>query len=690
MLPLIGSIITISIGFIIVYSDKKSSLNKIFFLISACITIWLFGTFMMFLNRDNIEAVIFWDKFIYAGVVFVPALLYHFGLEIMKKRRDVILYINYIISFIFLALSRTSYFMDGVYYYRWGVHTQAKIMHTVFLIWFFMIVIVWAYRTFIYYRSLKSELLRQQLNYVILASAIVLIVGPIAFVPAYGIEIYPFSHMSAVLFISILAYSIIKHRFMSVKFVLKDSIVFIVSMITIGAIVFTLKYIIDYYFIKLFFWNDFLIILFAIALFPYLKRYFTTLANKYFFSSLYNPREITRKLNKKILSTLNLNELVNHVFTSLDLAFHPKNIGLLKTAKKNNFTFLYTKNFSISSENIITFSKNTLTKYLKTNKPIISEEYKNFAKNPDKELIKFFDKFKIELLMPLTIKNKLIGVISLGVKSSNELYSNVDLELIELVAGIVTSALENASLYEDLIEKNKNLNELLEMKSDFLKVVHNQLNSPLSLIQYSLDAGEKNEIPFNESLVIARKGLERMNNTLSDFWIAYDVEGDKLKMNIDVVDIETLINEVIDDKSKIQSKKEGVKIIINKSNFVLAPVLCDQDQIYHAITNLINNSIYYTHKRTVTVSYKKITKNNKNYLKILLSDTGVGIDEEDKKRLFKKFSRGSKASLLRTNGSGLGLYVSKKIIEANGGELKLENSIINKGSVFSFTLPLLN
>ncbi len=691
ILPLIGSIITISLGTLIVLSDKKSNLNKIFFLITACITIWLFGTFMMFLNRDNTIGVIFWDKFIYIGVVFVPALLYHFGLELMKRKNNILLYLSYIISFIFLGISRTHYFMDGVYYYKWGVHTQAGIMHTAFLIYFFIIAIIWSYQIFFYYRSLKSEYLKQQLNYVIIASAIVLLIGPIAFIPAYGIEIYPFSHISAVIFVSILAYSIIKHRIMSVKFVIKDFSVFLASIFVVSILILLLKYLVSQYFIKLYFWNDFLIVLFAVALFPSLYKYFTTLANKYFFFSLYNPREITKKLNEKILSTLNLNELINHVFTALDTALHPKNVGLLKAEQKNNFLYLYTKNFKISNEININFDKKVINTYFKKNKPILTEEYINFNKdNINEELLSFLNKYEIDLLMPLNINNKLIGIISLGKKKSKELYSTIDLELIEIIAGLITSALENASLYEDIVEKNKSLNELIEMKSDFLRVVHNQLNSPLSLIQYSLEAGEQNEMPFNESLIIARKGLERIKNTLSDFWIAYDLEGGKLKMDIDIADIETVVRDAIDDRSKVQLKKDKKKIILNKPSFVLTPVKCDQDQVYHAITNLINNAIFYTREGTITISYKKISKDKKNYIKILISDTGVGINDDDKKRLFKKFSRGSKASLIRPEGSGLGLYVSKKIIEANGGELKLENSSIDNGSTFSFTLPLLN
>jgi len=87
----------------------------------------------------------------------------------------------------------------------------------------------------------------------------------------------------------------------------------------------------------------------------------------------------------------------------------------------------------------------------------------------------------------------------------------------------------------------------------------------------------------------------------------------------------------------------------------------------------------------VKVYFKNI---NNKFLKVFVEDTGCGIDEEDKGRIFEKFIRGQRAIQERPSGSGLGLYIAKNIIEASGGELKLEKSEVDKGSTFSFTVPI--
>jgi len=128
-------------------------------------------------------------------------------------------------------------------------------------------------------------------------------------------------------------------------------------------------------------------------------------------------------------------------------------------------------------------------------------------------------------------------------------------------------------------------------------------------------------------------------------------------------------------------------IEIQKSNFQIPIVWCEAKQITHVISNLLDNAVYYTEKGGVTVSYE-LTGEDKEFLQINIKDTGAGISEEDKQKLFQKFSRGKHASGLRPDGSGLGLYIAKKIVESGGGKIWVESAGVGKGSTFSFTVPV--
>ncbi len=242
---------------------------------------------------------------------------------------------------------------------------------------------------------------------------------------------------------------------------------------------------------------------------------------------------------------------------------------------------------------------------------------------------------------------------------------------------------------KDIKEKNEHLQELLNMKGDFLRVVNHQLNTPLSIMRSAFSMMEEDSIPIDKGMEIASKGLSRMASTISEFWDAFELEGQTIKMNIEPVDIEKIINTMIEEKKNLRlAIDRKIKIKINKPKFKIPLVLCDLKKIVHVVSNLLDNAIFYTSKGSVSVDLMIFEKNKKKYLKVLVSDTGAGIGEDDKKRLFTKFYRGSQATGLNPDGSGLGLYIAKKVIEDSGGKLILEKTKLGKGTTFSFSLPV--
>jgi signal transduction histidine kinase len=237
----------------------------------------------------------------------------------------------------------------------------------------------------------------------------------------------------------------------------------------------------------------------------------------------------------------------------------------------------------------------------------------------------------------------------------------------------------------ELEQKNVNLNKLLEVKNEFLRVVNHQLNTPVSIIKNSIYMIKSNSFPVEKGLSFIEDGVKRMEEIFTDFWKAFSFEGEGVKLNF----AETNLEEIIDKlgENAINSpivKERGLVIKINK-NISIPKVKSDPKQLLQVASNLIENSISYTHAGSVTIYFEKP---NEELIKVLVEDSGCGIDEEDKGKLFEKFVRGQRAKKERPSGSGLGLYIAKKIIEANGGELKLEKSEVGKGSTFSFTVPV--
>ncbi|MFA6322462.1 MAG: HAMP domain-containing sensor histidine kinase [Candidatus Buchananbacteria bacterium] len=252
------------------------------------------------------------------------------------------------------------------------------------------------------------------------------------------------------------------------------------------------------------------------------------------------------------------------------------------------------------------------------------------------------------------------------------------------------------TLEEKVDEQTKYLKELLEMKTDFLRVVNHQLNTPLAVMKGYFSMMEEGSCPPDKARAAIKGGLERISSTVSDFWDAYELEGEKMPMQAQATDIAGIIDNLIPEKKKLQLAVERkLKISVQKPDFLakgaseankkIPLVWCDRQKITHVISNLLDNAVYYTRQGEVTVIYELV---GKDYLKIIVKDTGAGISDEDKKKLFQKFSRGQNATNLRPDGSGLGLFIAKKIVEDNGGKMACTSAGVNLGSMFSFTLPI--
>ena len=143
---------------------------------------------------------------------------------------------------------------------------------------------------------------------------------------------------------------------------------------------------------------------------------------------------------------------------------------------------------------------------------------------------------------------------------------------------------------------------------------------------------------------------------------------------------------MIAEKRNLQYAQERkLALSVQSPDFKLPIVWCDLKKITHVISNLLDNAVSYTWKGEIVVSYELV---GDGYLKINFKDSGSGITDADRAKIFQKFSRGTGASGMHPDGSGLGLYICKKIVEGNDGEISFASEGKDKGTTFSFTLPV--
>ncbi|MBI2042469.1 MAG: HAMP domain-containing histidine kinase [Candidatus Nealsonbacteria bacterium] len=276
-----------------------------------------------------------------------------------------------------------------------------------------------------------------------------------------------------------------------------------------------------------------------------------------------------------------------------------------------------------------------------------------------------------------------IGVTALVTYNLGTRYF-VDPNTVALIVMFLTVLLFTISF--SIIRSLERIAEANRMKSEFISIVSHQLRSPLSNLKWStelLSSGRLGEIPRKqgEYLQIIEENIIRMGELVSDLLMVSRIEQGKLpleKTTFSLVDVaEQIINKI-----KPFAQASNVEIIF-EAQPNLKPVFADLSQTKSAIENLLDNAVRYTKARG---QVKIKIEQRRGGLLFMIKDSGVGIPTNDQKHIFQKFFRSANVLKHQTQGSGLGLYIVKSIIEKSGGRIWF-NSREGEGTTFWFTLP---
>lgn len=226
-----------------------------------------------------------------------------------------------------------------------------------------------------------------------------------------------------------------------------------------------------------------------------------------------------------------------------------------------------------------------------------------------------------------------------------------------------------------------------QMKSEFISIAAHQLRTPLAGIKWAIkmvidgDTGTLNE----EQQEVLRKGYEsneRIIGLVDDMLNVSRIEGERLEYKFAMNDFHPALNKVVEElRSQIENKKISLRLDVPEK---LPQVYCDKDKLTLAIQGLLENAVKYTpaygHIDVQVIPLKR-------YLKISIKDNGVGIPRNQQDKLFTKFFRADNARRLQADGSGLGLFIVKNIVDKHGGEIDFKSKE-GVGTEFSFTMPL--
>jgi K+-sensing histidine kinase KdpD len=258
-------------------------------------------------------------------------------------------------------------------------------------------------------------------------------------------------------------------------------------------------------------------------------------------------------------------------------------------------------------------------------------------------------------------------------------------EKVDKEIGIYSSNKSIASTYSLIIESlwnqieiYKKLQELDELKEEFVNIAAHELRTPVLPIILTAESLSDDMGADNAKIGIILRNAGRLNRLTNQILDISRLDSNTFKLKKESVDIMTVVKDVVHNPFFKANSKVDVTV---RSALDGKELMIDKERVAQVLFNLLDNATKFTADGVVTVGVSQ----EDGHVRIDVADTGKGIDESIRDRLFTKFATKSTAEL---KGTGLGLYLCKKIVEAHGGKIWAKNNNDKVGATFTFTLPI--
>ena len=330
--------------------------------------------------------------------------------------------------------------------------------------------------------------------------------------------------------------------------------------------------------------------------------------------------------------------------------------------------------------------------------------------NKDRDIMATYDKIGVEqtgkraisyLGVPIPVEDKIIGVLSVQSTKQASRFTEEDKRLLSTIAINVGVALHNAELFEEAKVAKAKAEDANEAKSAFLSTVSHELRTPLTsvlgfakIIRKRLEDKIFPAVPVedqkikrtmkqvSENLNVVVSEGERLTNLINDVLDLAKIESGRMEWHMRPIFLQDVISRAIASTSALFEQK-NLKLVKNVSPD-LPIVNADEDKLIQVVINLLSNAVKFTDKGKVTI--EAFLDNGQ--IMVEVQDTGIGIAEEDRHKIFERFRQAGDTLTDKPKGTGLGLPICREIIEHHGGIIwmKSEHGV---GSSFFFTMPVM-
>ncbi|MDB5160399.1 MAG: putative Histidine kinase [Candidatus Saccharibacteria bacterium] len=702
---LIICVTNLALGLFVLLRDSKATFARSFMVMSVLICIWITSSFLTEYSVASLElnnlanrlSFISGYGVILAGLIFT----YYFPLK-RRVRRPEIAIIS-IISLIIVVLSGSSLVSGDVISENGSIQFTVGPLIAVYVIGFVGLLVLIGRNLLQLPRRLEASR-RLQARILLFAFAVSALSGLLANVilPSFSQnwDTTQFGPFATVLLSALIVYTIARHGLFDVRLAVVRTVAYVLALLTLAVL-----YYLAALGISLLFLSDtnlmqpagIALALVLAFVFQPVRRFFDQLTNKLFYKDNYNVDDFFSSLTKVLNSTTNLHRLLERSAQAIATTLKAEQVFFfVKKTTTNHHVIVGTEGFvKIASADI-----EAIGEYGKEHPGMILRSLLEENESIDRLLASY----RLEIVMPLIQNDIVIGYLCLGEHRTSS-YSRRDVKVLQAISDELLIAIQNAlsvqevqdlnatlqqridSATKELRVSNAQLQKLDEAKDEFISMASHQLRTPLTSIKGYISMlmdGDVGKVSREQQHLLQEVFIssERMVRLIGDFLNVSRLQTGKFIIDKHPSDLAKIVAQEVESLEP-NASAHGLQFTYKRPKNIPEMNL-DENKIQQVIMNFCDNAIYYS-KENSKISVKLAIVNHQ--VEFSVKDTGIGVPEAEQAQLFDKFFRATNARKQRPDGTGVGLFLAKKVIDAHDGEIVFESKE-GKGSTFGFRLPI--
>ncbi len=706
--PLFVFLLTSILGLLVISRNRQSPVNRSFFLVTVILCVWLISYFNLFRTTDQ-SAAIFWAKCATSAVIFIPLSLYQYIIFFLDLKRDKKLLICFYLwgAFALWATFNTNLLAQGVKLYYWGYFGLGgpllKLHGLIYVVALIRINI--ALITEIKRKDIAANRI-VQIRYLILAFFLALLAG-LDFIPTFGIESYPVAYIMTFVMFSIIAYTIVRYHLMDIRVAMTRAGIFLLLYTPLLGIPIYLAYM-NRFTPRLWWMPVSFAVLFATAG-PLIYRTLQTKAEALLLAQQRHYQKILLQAAGGMVTEHEQARLFKLIVYIIKKA-----VGINFTAifahdrERHEYVLQAVRGRYIDPAASIMSDESGFIAHLKEHgNPLTADEF-------GEHLNKFLGQKMngpFEVVIPAVANDKMLAFLVLGTKKDKSHYSQDDINVFRILSHQASLAIQNCYFFEEFKKVQEELFQAEKLASigGIADGVAHQIKNRLN--HFSLASGEL-KLSINDFL---EKNPEyQQNPQITEIFEYLKNLTESISMNVSKTDgiVKGILNfartsekdtffnffrleELITSGVGLLSVKHELnEVPLEKKIEEVDEIWGVKAQLNEVIYNLLDNAYEATQERYESMPVEEYdnyqprltieaNEENEHYL-IKVSDNGMGIKESNRGKMFAPFFT-TKSSY--KSGSGIGMYVCRRIVEENhNGKIWFETEY-GKGTTFFIELP---